>query len=69
MICLNSAPQISAASISKVFANVSLNSDCSYTVDFTFANVDVLLTVHLSTFILVINQVDTQNLLYNKFIS
>ena len=30
---------------------------------------DVLLTVHLSIFILVINQLDAQNLLYNKFIS
>jgi len=29
----------------------------------------VLLTVHLSVFILVINQFDAQNLLYNKFIS
>ena len=34
-------------------------------------NFDVLLTVHLSIFILVINQIDAQNLLYtsNKFIS
>jgi len=30
---------------------------------------DVLLTVHLSTFILVINQLDAQNLLNNKFVS
>ena len=30
---------------------------------------DVLLTVHLSIFILVINQLDAQNLSYNKFIS
>ena len=30
---------------------------------------EVLLTVHLSTFILVINQLDAQNLFYNKFIS
>ena len=29
----------------------------------------VLLTVHLSIFILVINQLDAQNLFYNKFIS
>ena len=29
----------------------------------------VLLTVHLSVFILVINQLDAQNLFYNKFIS
>ena len=30
---------------------------------------NVLLTVHLSIFILVINQLDAQNLLYNKFTS
>ena len=30
---------------------------------------DVLLTVHLSIFILVINRLDAQNLFYNKFIS
>jgi len=30
---------------------------------------DVLLTVHLSIFILVINQLDAQTLFYNKFIS
>ena len=30
---------------------------------------DVLLTVHLSMFILVINQLDAQNLFYDKFIS
>ena len=30
---------------------------------------DILLTVHLSIFILVINQLDAQNLFYNKFIS
>ena len=30
---------------------------------------DVLLTVHLSIFILVINQLDAQNLFYNKFSS
>ena len=30
---------------------------------------DVLLTVHLSIFILVINQLDAQNLFYGKFIS
>ena len=29
----------------------------------------VLLTVHLSIFILVINQINAQNLFYNKFIS
>ena len=28
----------------------------------------ILLTVHLSMFILVINQIDAQNLFYNKFI-
>jgi len=32
-------------------------------------NFDVLLIVHLSIFILVINQLDAQNLFYNKFIS
>ena len=32
-------------------------------------NFDVLLTVHLSIFILVINQLDAHNLFYNKFIS
>jgi len=32
-------------------------------------NFDVLLTVHLSIFILVINQLDAQNLFCNKFIS
>jgi len=30
---------------------------------------DTLLTVHISIFILVINQLDAQNLFYNKFIS
>ena len=30
---------------------------------------DVLLTVHFSIFILIINQIDAQNLFYNKFIS
>ena len=35
----------------------------------TMTNFDVLLTVHLRIFILVINQVDAQNLFYNKFIS
>jgi hypothetical protein len=30
---------------------------------------DVLLTVHFSIFILVINQLDAQNLFFNKFIS
>ena len=32
-------------------------------------NFDVLLTVHLSIFILIINQLDAQNLHYNKLIS
>jgi len=32
------------------------------------ADFDVLLTVHLSIFMLVINQLDAQNLFYNKFI-
>ena len=35
----------------------------------TFQDFDVLLTVHLSIFILVINQLDAQNLFHNKFIS
>ena len=35
----------------------------------TLKDFDVLLTVHLSIFILVINQLDAQNLFYNKFIS
>ena len=30
---------------------------------------DVLLTMHLGIFILVVNQLDAQNLFYNKFIS
>ena len=30
---------------------------------------DVLLTVHLSIFIFVVNELDAQNLFYNKFIS
>jgi len=37
--------------------------------DLEFVNFDVLLTVHLSIFILVINQLDAQNLFYNKFTS
>ena len=36
---------------------------------FLWCNCDVLLTVHLSIFILVINQLDAQNLFYDKFIS
>jgi len=32
-------------------------------------NFDVLLTVHIRIFILVINQLGAQNLFYNKFIS
>ena len=35
----------------------------------TPTDIDVLLTVHLSIFISVNNQLDTQNLCYNKFIS
>jgi len=31
-------------------------------------NIDILLTVHLSIFILIIIQLDAQNLFYNKFI-
>jgi len=42
-----------------------LNFACS-TVE---KNFDVLLTVHLTIFILVNNQLDAQNLFYNKFIS
>jgi len=34
-----------------------------------YQNSDVLLTLHLSIFISVINQLDAQNLFYNKFIS
>ena len=34
-----------------------------------FPNTFFFLTVHLSIFILVVNQLDAQNLLYNKFIS
>ena len=37
--------------------------------NYSFPNFDVLLTVHLSIYILVINQLDAQNLFYNKFIS
>ena len=40
---------------------------CRFTVVFFFFY--VLLTVHLSIFILVINQIDAQNLFYDKFIS
>ena len=38
-------------------------------VNLRVVNFDVLLTVLLSIFILVINQLDAQNLFYNKFIS
>ena len=41
---------------------------CTYT-NPDSTNFDVLLTVHLSIFILVINQLDAQSLFYNKFIS
>ena len=44
-------------------------ADCSEAPGTHLANFDVLLTVHLSIFILVINQLDAQNLFYNKFIS
>jgi len=37
--------------------------------DITSPFFDVLLTVHLSIFISIINQIDAQNLFYNKFIS
>ena len=33
-----------------------------------YSNFDILLTVDISVFILVINQLDEQNLFYNKFI-
>ena len=39
------------------------------TTETDFIDFDVLLTVHLNIFILVINQLDAQNLFYNKFIS
>jgi len=38
---------------------------CSTSTNFFF---NVLLTVHLSIFMLVVNQLDAQNLFYNKFI-
>ena len=34
-----------------------------------YTKYDVLLTVHLSIFILVVKQLDAQNLFYSKFIS
>ena len=37
--------------------------------DDKLGNFDVLLTVHLRIFILVVNQLDAQNLFHNKFIS
>ena len=42
------------------------HNQCSFYVTILFY---VLLTVHFSIFILVINQLDVQNLFYNKFIS
>ena len=39
-----------------------------HTYIYTYALFYVLLTVHLSIFIFVINQLDAQNLFYNKFI-
>ena len=44
------------------------SSFCKYD-KITIADFYVLLTMHLSIFILVINQHDAQNLFYNKFIS
>ena len=46
----------------RAIKKITKNSD-------TLAYFDVLLTVHLSIFILIINQLDAQNLFYNKFIS
>jgi len=43
------------------------NNDKAYVI--FKGNFDVLLTVHLSIFILVVKQPDAQNLFYNKFIS
>jgi len=37
--------------------------------NFCYQYFDVLLTMHLRIFILVVNQFDAQNLFYNKFIS
>jgi len=45
-----------------------LNSIVTICVD-TWVDFDVLLTVHLSVFILLINQLDEQNLFYSNFIS
>ena len=42
---------------------------CMRKVRRAYSYVDVLLTVQLSIYILVINQLDAQNLCYNKFIS
>ena len=42
--------------------------ECTYT-NLDSTHFDILLTVHLSIFILVINQLDAQNLFYNRFIS
>ena len=44
------------------------NFNCNQQDATIFGLFDVLLTVHLSKFILVINQLDAQNLFHNKFI-
>ena len=49
--------------------NVTAQYQTSWTSRKRFYSFDVLLTVHLSIFILVINQLEVQNLFYNKFIS
>ena len=69
VVCTNSTAQ-------KQFRNViqtlplrilHFRSVIETTADVTI--IDVLLTVHFSIFILVINQLDTQNLFYSKIIS
>ena len=42
---------------------------CQIYINISTTIFDVLLTVHISIFILVINQLDAQNLFYNEFIS
>ena len=69
---LTSRPLItqSTALITKLQANGLLSSLCPDVNEIcNFFFFDVLLTVHLSIFFLVINQIDAQNLFYNKFIS
>ena len=51
-----------------IFRSSPSDKTCPY-FNIAASNFDVLLTVHLSIFILVINQFDAQNFLYNKFIS